>query len=225
MAFRSVSSLTTGTTVNSPPGVQEDDIVIMVVLADDNHTVTDAADGFTVGGRIAAGGSYAAQWLRKVAGASEPATYTYSQDFNCAKTAYTMAFSGRNTSAPITASQSTTLSSPASSPISVGLAGVAAAAGDDIIHFGMIRPTTGGDTWGSAPPTNFDERAEDPRAFRSAFINTRDNVSAGATGTITGTATIVSGTDTGAFAGWVIALAQAAAFKPAWARNANQVIQ
>jgi hypothetical protein len=211
MAFRSITTPGTGNTIDKPTGTAEGDIVLILCVADDNHVVTDAADGFTVGGRIATGGSYAVQWLWKVAGASEPANYTITQDFNAAKTCVAMAFSGRNTSSPITASASTTLSSASASPVSVALGGVTAAEGDDIIHFGMIRPTTGGDTWGSAPPTNFDERAEDPRAFRSAFINTRDNVSAGATGTITGTATIVSGTDTGAFAGWVIAIAQAAA--------------
>lgn len=107
------------------------------------------------------------------------------------------AFSGRDTSTPETFA---TLTEESSSDTDADFAGGTAAAGDDIIVL------TGGPNTTYTTPTNFTERVDFTQmASTSGTIHTRDNVSAGATGTIVvGTAT------TERLAGFVVAVKAAA---------------
>ncbi|MEQ1574214.1 MAG: hypothetical protein ABL993_08210, partial [Vicinamibacterales bacterium] len=75
-------------------------------------------------------------------------------------------------------------------PISMSITGVTALEGDDIILFTQLNQTAAGDTWGTDSPTNYTERHDVANSdWITAATNTRDAVSAGATGALTMTAT------------------------------------
>lgn len=209
MAFRSISAVSPNAICDLPAGAAANDILTWYVVSDDDQTITWPDGTWTGRGRIATGGTYALQWATRVATGSDPATFTFTEDFGAVKQSYMTAHSGRNTTSPVTASASTTISSASTSPLSVALSGVTATTGDDIVFLAMVRPTTGTDRWTFAAPGSYTERADENRDYLSSTIATRDNVSSGATGTLTATATRSVGSDTGAFAGWVISLAAA----------------
>jgi hypothetical protein len=85
---------------------------------------------------------------------------------------------------------------------SIVLTGATAASGDDIAAFSML--DTNGGTVTQTPPGSYTERVDQTNGFTSCSLATRDNVSAGATGNLTFTAS--AGT---AYSGWVVRLATA----------------
>ena len=77
------------------------------------------------------------------------------------------------------------------SPVSIPLTGVTALAGDDIAWFGSVNYATAG-TWVFTAPTSYTSQQTIQQTGTytgAANLSTRDGVSAGATGVITGTAT------------------------------------
>lgn len=124
---------------------------------------------------------------------------------------FTAAWSGRNTGAAPTIAKAQNTSSNAS-PITVNATGVTAASGDDIAVVFQVDQTAGTATWTFSQPTNYTERHDDSTVdWISGALDTRDNVSAGATGTISSTATRTAGSGNGGWGTFVVALAQAAA--------------
>ncbi len=150
MAYRagSVTSFTTGAqntttfTINSPVGVQSGDIVIIGGASDANGGQTWSSTGFTSGDQLSqttsiSQGPHATMgWLWKVAGGSEPSTYTVTLTAglftDCE--AWCAAWTGLNTNTPISAN-SQTKAAGTGSPVTFALTGVTAAAGDDLICF------------------------------------------------------------------------------------------
>jgi len=96
------------------------------------------------------------------------------------------------------------------SPFTMTLTGVTAAQDDDIIAFSEINGSAQTDTWGTDSPTNYTERHDAANSdWVCAETNTRDNVSAGATGSLTMTATIIVGTNNAGYSAFVVAVPSA----------------
>lgn len=150
-------------------------------------------------------------WLYKVAGGSEPTSYTFTPNSSGWIAIQGWIFSGRNTVAPFTAVNQNTVAQGSVNALSIPLNGVTAGAGDDILWCGGP---------GQESITNF--VFTQPSGFTNALNNTggtggfvvsnmgavNQNVSAGATGTLTGSLTWTGGNSSDG-AGAVISLAAA----------------
>jgi hypothetical protein len=116
------------------------------------------------------------------------------------------AFSGRNQSAPRTAVTGEKNETSNTTPVTVSHTGLTAATGDDIAVFMQLDQTVQIDDWSSSQISSYTEQQDDTtEAWITVAFDTRDNVSAGATGALSCTATRGAGTGN---AGWsVIAVA------------------
>lgn len=148
------------------------------------------------------GQSVRAFW--KNGGASEPATVTVSCSGSNTGIVQMTALSGRDlTASPVF--QPTTNTSANSTPVSIGATGVTAVDGDDIIVFNALDQTVGADIWAFAGPGSYAERADSSTGdWAAAATYTRENLSAGATGTLTSTATRSSGSGQAGWAAYVV---------------------
>lgn len=205
MAFRSISAVVNSTsgasaTPASPPGVQENDHILL-------FGVVDSGAGFTpvlppeftplLLGAVSTpdGQGCVIGWKR--ATASEPATYTISPGVTADLTAWTMAFSGRSTRNQPQWTQTLNSSSNAS-PVSIGAAGITALASDDLLWIAIADQNALNIGTSFTPPGSYTERLDSVNqgaaGFNSQSIATQDNVAAGTTGTVTGTFILASGT-------------------------------
>ncbi len=215
MAFRSAVQ-TTGTAgpINLPAGYQLDDILVAVwssdfggiSMANTNWVQIDSTRSLTTDGHTIS------VWYRVVDG-TETGKLTWTigggSDLSCD----CMAFSGRSTSAPITAFLYTAESS-GSSPITITLNAITAAAGDDVLALFMLDTTDGGGTWsGGSYTSGYAEAFDISNAWSSLFGAYRENVSGGTTGNVQGVATSSGGS--AGYAGWLIALASSGGGPPA----------
>jgi len=123
-------------------------------------------------------------------------------------------YSGRNSLAPFTKVAATTTQFNQNSPFSYALAGVTAAAGDDVVCFAANRYADGSGTASFTPAsgyTNGNVAYSQPTQFSPITVSFDAlNVSAGATGTIGGTFTrgVLTGLD---YCGYTLALSQGTA--------------
>lgn len=215
-AFRAGASATStagggGITVNKPTGTAEDDILLLIVgvdANDDSATMTWPS-GFTeIIARAEATAGEGKFWVAwKKAGSSEPSTYTATCSVTGAhRAAIIAAVSGCNTTTPIDTSGSNTNSASSSSPKSITANAVTASMNGTLVFFA-------GNDFGSsqssaswAPPSGMTEIAD---LFTGTWLTLtaayKDGVSAGSTGSITGTATRGSAvTDDGPVAGLIV---------------------
>jgi hypothetical protein len=167
---------------------------------------TPAATGtFDVVGNSGREGHFA--WATKLA-SSEPADYTISLGGGNGFTvkAVAVSLSGRTSATP-SASTETDDAGNSPTPISTPLGGVNAASGDDIVIVTGVASSnvTGSSTFTAPGSYTTRGNASNTGAFDGGgvAIATRDNVSAGATGTLTGS--WVMGTGNGDTAGSVLA--------------------
>jgi hypothetical protein len=214
MAYRSATTATGGSgtdqvTINVPTGTVNGDVLVFVTDSW-GETVTwgftPAATGtFDVVGNSGREGH--ANWATKLA-SSEPADYTISlgggNGFTCK--AVCVAMSGRSSAVPF-ASQETDDAGNSATPVTAPLGGVTAATGDDIvIATGVFSANVTGTSTFTAPAsytTRENASIVNPFMGGGVAIATRDNVSAGGTGTLTGS--WVLGTGNGDTAGAVLA--------------------
>ena len=214
MAYRSSSansaeSSATALTTTVPAGAATDDIAIVCASYDDPSVTFTWDAGFTElydQTMTADGHRFGCAWKR-LTGADSG---NYTATINSAPGArgwvvQAALFSGRHTTNPPVGSTIAVNNSGNSSPISVAANGVTAVAGDDLCWIGGLDVTSAGVGNGCAAPTSFTERQDTEGGGGALWSNmsiaTWDNVSAGATGTITGTYSLSSGT-----AGWVAVL-------------------
>jgi hypothetical protein len=215
MAFRSASTpvhglLDTGLTANQPSGYQAGDILLAFFTSDvsagvpvhanvtfTGWTFIEEAFGGTDGenvyvfGRVATGGD------------NFSASTT---DASAQTTIVVGAWSGRSQAVP-TNFQKSQVDANAASPISVSLTGVTAATGDDIAVWVGLDQNTQTDTWGFSAIAGYTEQVDYASAdWDSDSLQTKDNVSSGATGSLATTATILTGAGQSAWLGIVIAL-------------------
>ncbi len=209
-AYRESSSNTgssTTATGNRPTGTTDGDWLLAWVVTDFAGTITGVPSGWDLveNADLSGPDGQTARLYEKVA-SSEPASWDWTLNGSVYWVVLVGAWSGRNTAGTLTDVGTLNTSSNAT-PISVALTGVTAANGDDLAWFAELDKTAQLDVWSfTASPTNFTERQDTDNNWAMATLHTRDNVSAGATGTLTGTATRSSGSGNAGFSGVVVAL-------------------
>jgi hypothetical protein len=211
MAFRSIGTVGTGASkslsCSAPSGVVAGDILIMIAAVDggsDSYLASWSASGWTAFTTqvhtSAPDGQNAMAWW-KVATGSDTYTATLTWDASMSTTPdwimAALAFSGRNATGTAWATPATNTSSNAN-PVSINAPTITAVAGDDLVWASIPDVTASGIGNGHAAPTNYTERLDAENAWSNLAVDTRDNVSAGATGTVSANFTVTS---TGA--GWI----------------------
>jgi hypothetical protein len=211
MAYRSSnqnSANATSVVVTAPAGIADNDILVIALQSGGNEDqVVTWPSGFTelsTSNMANNSSTVACAWKRA---SGESGNYTVSTTTGDYKAAAMAAYSGRDTvSAPAVVATINNTSSI--SPRSCDATGVTAVQGDDIVYF--LCQNNGGITFTHSPPTNYTERVEaTPGSWVSLSLSDRENVSVGATGTLTGTLT-QAGESTG-FGAFVIRIPATAA--------------
>jgi hypothetical protein len=125
------------------------------------------------------------------------------------------AWSGRNTASPRTAVQATVDNTGNATPVSASYTGVTAVQGDDIAVFLECDQSISGDDWSLSTITDYTEQQDFTGIqWITAGLQTRDNVTAGATGSLAVTITRDAGTGTTGYAGVVVAIASSSGAQP-----------
>jgi hypothetical protein len=198
-------------------GVQTDDIALITITYDDASASVDPADlpsGVVELSEADNTTDGQTQWVgyKRCAGGETGFTFGSvgsASDWIC----QCVLFSGRHTTNPpvvSTVSQSEAITSGTAGNVVAN--GVTALSGDDLAFVGLLDPHVSDPTSSFTAPTSpvtFTERQDATRAFCGATLATADNVSAGATGTVAGTATF-NGTDSG-YTAWLVRVPAAAA--------------
>lgn len=214
-AFRSVAVtefISNGAHVaNMPAGVVLGDALIAYCITDNNGDWTTTPSGWTklIGAtfdQVTPDGQQRAVYWRS-AGASEPSTYTFTDGAanTSNSTIIIAAFSGASTVAPT--NWSLTIDSTAETTGFVyGMTGVTASAGSCVAWFSDTDQTSSNTAYVTyTAPSGFTNRAQTTvGSWISAAMGTKDNVTAGATGTLSSTTTVVGGTLTYGLASLVI---------------------
>jgi len=211
MAFRdsTVAQMngTTALTGTAPTGVASGDRLLAWVVQDNTghtHTAATGWDATPLAQLTNSGpdGQLATLFEKKNASGSD--SYNFTSSSSTRAIVIVAAWSGRDNSAAATVNSSTNTSSNAS-PISVAISGVTAATNDDLAYFAQLDQTVAGGAWAWSALSGFTERED---SFNNDWISTtlwtNDAVSAGATGTLTATATLAAAS--AGFSGVVVAL-------------------
>lgn len=184
-----------------PTGVQSGDIVI---LAGTNDYVGydfegKKPTGFTKlyeSGVSADGQTVWIGWKRLTGADSGSYTFT-DADNPGAWVCQAIALRGRHATNPPVATENIQ-NTGQSSPVTITATQVTAVAGDDIVWVSGPDVTSSGIGNGHTAPTDYTEREDAENGFSNLSMALRENVSAGATGNISGSFALTSGTS-----GWV----------------------
>lgn len=204
MAFRSATSSNGSTgfnepdvVVTKPAGVVDGDVLIVFFAIESAGSSVTTLSGWTAHPSnpltVSADGQRGF-CFHKIA-SSEPAswTWTWSNAGSSGANYHCLAFSGRNTSAPITATNSGSSNTASASPRTISANGVTAAASDDLVWLGFLDNTAAA-TVSYSPPSGFTEATDaSDGSFTSSATAYKENISSGATGTISGTGTYSTG--------------------------------
>lgn len=214
-SIATTSGTSTSLTVTAPSGTAQDDIVILCAAVGGGASETftwPTSTTFTEIGNASIATpdtkTIKCAWTRE--DASPAATYQVANSVGGGDKMILIAcaFSGRHTTNPPVA-QVSTQTSAAASPITIAATGVTAVAGDDILWYAVGASTDGFSGWDFTAPTNYTEREDVAADFYTyGSVATRDNVSAGATGSISGTMTL--GGSTGGWGAIVMRIPAAA---------------
>lgn len=137
---------------------------------------------------------------------TESGTLTLTTDATQNCVMFLVVLSGRDNAAALTFATFTNDTNANASPVSLAAASGTAVAGDDLVAFFGLDQTAGGDVWDQTAPSGFTERHDQQIAWVSASVSTKDNQSAGAVGTVTGTATRSSGSGAAGWGAFVVAV-------------------
>lgn len=216
MAYRSAASASStsgGTLTATPAGVAAHDYLAGIYTADGSRTVT-VPSGWNTAINIdqaSPDGQTTRFSDKNDATGSDNFGWGTSDGVNIA--CINAAWSGRDNTTPrSTTPVSTTNTSANASPISCSFTGITASNNDDIALFKITDQDAAAARWNFAPPTNYTERVDGVAVdwVSGIALDTRDNVSAGATGSLASTATRTSGTGNAGYAGIVVAIKAAA---------------
>lgn len=208
MAFRSSAkaNATSGSVTATPPSVVAGDLLIAHFNHDSGSNPTPSGWTLIDSDTYFPDGQVGAIYYRVATGTD---SFTFSSDTGFGMALTVSAYSGRDTSSPFSATAVKTVnSSNNSSPVSVSMSGITASAGDDIVV------VCGGDQpsdvarWSASTISSYTLRQNQVNEdYCSAItLQTRDNVSAGATGSLAFTFTRTGGSDGLGYLGWVLAL-------------------
>jgi hypothetical protein len=218
---------TTGTgnsatpSVAVPTGTAAGQIALLFLTTDSPTTQIDAGDeptGFTVFNQVdmtGDGGHAAALWKRLTG--ADAGSYTFGNlSIASEYTLQCILFDGRHATDPPVATQNVQ-NTPQSSPITVTATGVTAVAGDDLAWASSPDVTAVDVGNGHDAPSGFTEVEDAEGAdWTNLSIAYQANVSAGATGDISGTFNLTSNT-----AGWVAYLVRVPAAAAAGGASPN----
>lgn len=224
MAFRSlVTNTGTGSIPDTgvPAGLAANDIVIIVITIADVSTSPDVAPGDMPAGvaqldEVGLGEGVGYTWVgwARATGSELGFDFGAINDGSARDWAMTVfAFSGRDTGNPPVISTKAT-NTGLSSPVSVAANGVTALAGDDILMISAPSVSGTGNGNGHTAPGGYTEPAG--ADLENGLVNScgfyLENVSAGATGTITATFALSAGTS--GYAAWTVRMPSAAGGGP-----------
>lgn len=132
-------------------------------------------------------------------------------------------FSGRSSSLITSTNVSVTTSTASNTtPVSASLTGLTASANDDLFAFIALDVTAAGPTWTASTITNYTARQTANSGDAAiAMLQTRDNVSAGATGSLSTTLTRTAGSGNTGYTAYVVNIPIASGVSVA-ALTANQ---
>jgi hypothetical protein len=210
MAYRDSTSNTGDSNVPLvavPAGVQINDIVIISLTTDTTGAVVDPGDfptGFTELAEQICTADGSANWIGwKRLSAADTGDYQFGHIFSSAEyVCQAFAFSGRHTTNPPVVSTTAVQNTAANDP-TVTANGVTAVAGDDLLWVSLPDQTAGTAGLSQATPTNFTPAESQQNNFSYAAGFYRNNVSAGATGTISSVLT-TPGTATAGYVAWTV---------------------
>lgn len=214
MAYRSsafAGSDTGGDITATPAGVQTDDYLAGLAIFDLTANPPTGTTGWTERANIdqATPDSQTGRLYDTIATGSDD--YTWSYGVNNAGSLIA-AWSGRNTAAPRTFVQTTIDTTLNTSPISASFTGGTAVEGDDIAVFVSLDKDGSSDNWTFSTITGYTQRLTDNTIqFITAHLQTQDNVSAGATGSLTSTITRNTGIAGSGYASVVVGIAAGSA--------------
>lgn len=219
MAFRSagapvhVTNLSaSGITGNAPAGYAAGDKLLAFFALDANADPVITFTGWTLLGSYLQFGTDVNQihvYWRNATGSDN---FTASCTGSYVQATLTIAaWTGRDTAAPTNFASSN--GSATASPISVSATGVTALSGDDIAVYIDLDIMSGTDQWSFSTISGYTKGITDYNSgdWTSDSLQYRDNVSAGATGALTLTATQTSGSANATAGHFVIALPSSAA--------------
>jgi hypothetical protein len=187
-----------------PTGVQADDIVILALQTDSTSSVINPGDfptGFTELVEVDVTNDGQTNWVawKRLTGA-DSGSYTIANTNNADNwILQAIAFRGRHTTDPPVLASATN-NSGNSSPVSVDAPTVTALAGDDLLVISAPDVNTNDAGNGHTAPANYTEQEDAEAGFNNLALFIRENVSAGATGTISPSFAMTGGT-----AGWFAA--------------------
>jgi len=215
MAIRSSSSTKiepaafaiTGT---KPTGSVAGDRLLVWLVADGNSFITPpAGEGWsliaTASTAAPADINKAFVYEKKVSDGAE--TYAFTNSIPKVAIIQVVALTGRHASNSAVVGVPTITNTSAASPLSVAVSGVTALAADDVLWFGQIDQVGSFETWSFGAIGGYTLLQNDANNFYiSSGCFGKENVSAGATGTLTSTATRLTGSSNGSWSGVVVSI-------------------
>lgn len=192
-----------------------DDIVIVAIGVDNSSAAVDPADlpaGFVELREVSVTLDGQRAWVGyKRLTASDTGSYTFgsiapaSPNWVC----QAIAFRGRHTTNAPVASADSVSNSGNTNPVSVNATTVTAVASDDLVFISVPDVNTNNAGNGHTPPSTYTEAEDAENGFANLSLAYKENVGAGATGTITGTFALSSGTS--GWAAYLVRIPAAAA--------------
>ncbi len=180
--------------------LQADDIVVCAWTYDGATNVFDTGDypaGFTELGEvdITVDGQSAAVAWKRLTGA-DTGTYTFLSSVGTSGPYIAMcaSFRGRHTTNPPVIADAGANNTGASSPVALDAPSTTAVCGDDILWITVPDVDTNNAANGITQPAGFTVRDTFESGFLNVQLATRENVSAGATGTASGSLALTGGT-------------------------------
>lgn len=180
-----------------PTGVQADDIIIIVVTTDatanfdSGHYPTGFVELAEIDNTLD-GQTSAVGWKR--ATGADTGTYDFiSSPGGSNWVCVAICLRGRHTTDPPTISSAAN-NSANTNPVTVSAATVTASTGDDLVWISSPDVNTSGAGNGHTAPTGYTKQEDAENAFSNICVATKENASAGATGSVDGTFALTGGT-------------------------------
>src|SRR5829696_4951601 len=173
----------TSVSVTKPTGVQANDLLVAHVMVTGNVTATIAGSGWTAVTSGTAANTVTQASFYKIAGGSEPASYSFTWTGSQAAAAIVTAYYGVKSSSPFDLSSAI---ASTNNTTSVTAGTLTTTANDDIVlaFFGSASNST------YTPPASWNERGDVGTTGISASTDDQINVTAGATGNAVATSTV-----------------------------------
>jgi hypothetical protein len=210
----SATGNTTTPNVAVPTGVAAGDIVILAATIDSTTAAFDTGDwptGFTelAEARPTADTQQIAVGWKRLTGA-DAGSYTFGAVDSGARpwVCQAFAFTGRHATDPPVISTSAVNNTANASPVTITANGVTAVAGDDLLMISGPDVTSDNGGNGHTAPASYTEREDAELSWSNLAGFSRDNVSAGATGTVS--ATFVTSAGNSGWAAWLVRIPAAA---------------